>query len=147
MAHGPLDGVKVLEYCSFIAGPHCAKMLADLGTEVIKIEKPEGDIARKHGPYLHDEVNPETSGIFLYENTNKKGITLKEDLRAFMLLYRFMKSGQILPIPNFALIPLKGLRAKRLSFAAFLPEGNKSGGRVYLTDGKVNRAQWPCYIL
>lgn len=76
MAHGPLDGVKVLEYCSFIAGPHCAKMLADLGAEVIKIEKPEGDIARKHGPYLHDEVNPETSGIFLYENTNKKGITL-----------------------------------------------------------------------
>lgn len=76
MAHGPLDGVKVLEYCSFIAGPHCAKMLADLGAEVIKIERPEGDIARKHGPYLHDEVNPETSGIFLYENTNKKGITL-----------------------------------------------------------------------
>ena len=76
MAQGPLNGVKVLEYCSFIAGPHCAKMLADLGADVIKIEKPEGDCARKQGPYLHDEVNPETSGIFLYENTNKKGVTL-----------------------------------------------------------------------
>ena len=79
MAHGPLDGVKVLEYCSFIAGPHCAKMLADLGADVIKIEKPEGDCARRQGPYLHDDVNPETSGIFLYENTNKKGITLNLD--------------------------------------------------------------------
>ena len=76
MAYGPLNGVKVLEYCSFIAGPHCAKMLADMGAEVIKIEKPEGDSARKQGPYLHDEVNPETAGIFLYENTNKKGVTL-----------------------------------------------------------------------
>lgn len=76
MATGPLNGVKVLEYCSFIAGPHCAKMLADLGAEVLKIEAPEGDAARRMGPYLRDEVNPECSGIFLYENTNKKGITL-----------------------------------------------------------------------
>lgn len=76
MAVGPLSGVKVLEYCSFIAGPHCAKMLADLGAEVVKIEKPEGDVARKHGPYLKDKVDKELSGIFLYENTNKKGITL-----------------------------------------------------------------------
>ena len=59
----------------------------------------------------------------------------RKDLRAFMLLYRFMKSGQILPIPNSALIPLKGLRAKRLSFAAFLHEGNKSGGESIL-DGR-----------
>ena len=76
MATGPLSGFKVLEYCSFIAGPHCAKMLADMGAEVIKVEKPEGDVARRRGPFLHDEINPECSGMFLYENTNKKGITL-----------------------------------------------------------------------
>ena len=76
MAVGPLSGVKVLEFASFIAGPHCGKMLADLGAEVVKIEDLNGDTARHHGPYLHDKVNIETSGMFLYENTNKKSITL-----------------------------------------------------------------------
>ncbi len=76
MAVGPLSGVKVVEYCDFISGPYCTKLLADLGAEVIKIEKPEGDSARRRGPYLHDEPDPEKSGLFLYHNTNKKGITL-----------------------------------------------------------------------
>ena len=76
MAKGPLSGVKVLEYCSFIAGPYCTKLLADLGAEVIKVEKPEGDVARKHGPFLHNEPNPECSSVFLYNNTNKMGVTL-----------------------------------------------------------------------
>jgi len=97
MAKGPLNGVKVLEYCSFIAGPHCAKMLADLGAEVIKIERPEGDRARRQGPYLHDEVNPETSGIFLYENTNKKGITLNlETATGREIFRRLVKETDIL---------------------------------------------------
>lgn len=76
MAKGPLSGVKVVEYCDFISGPYCAKLLADLGAEVIKIEKPEGDSARKRGPFLNDVPDPELSGVFLYHNTNKKGITL-----------------------------------------------------------------------
>ena len=76
MAEGPLSGVKVVEYCDFISGPYCTKLLADLGAEVIKIERPEGDSARKRGPFLHDNPNPELSGLFLYHNTNKKGVTL-----------------------------------------------------------------------
>lgn len=76
MAEGPLSGVKIIEYCSFVAGPYCSKLFADLGAEVIKIEKPEGDEARKRGPYLHDSPAPELSGLFLYLNTNKIGITL-----------------------------------------------------------------------
>ena len=76
MAAGPLSGLKVVEYCEFVSGPFCTKMLADLGAEVIKIERPEGDEARRRGPYLHDDPNPELSGLFLYHNTNKKGVTL-----------------------------------------------------------------------
>ena len=68
MAEGPLSGVKVVEYCDFISGPYCTKLLADLGAEVIKIERPEGDSARKRGPFLHDNPNPELSGLFLYHN-------------------------------------------------------------------------------
>lgn len=76
MAAGPLSGVKVVEYCNFIAGPYCTKLLADLGAEVIKVEKPEGDDARKRGPFLGDNPDPELSGLFLYHNTNKMGVTL-----------------------------------------------------------------------
>lgn len=76
MAAGPLSGIKVVEYCHFISGPYCTKQLADLGAEVIKIERPEGDDARKRGPFLGDNPDPELSGVFLYHNTNKKGITL-----------------------------------------------------------------------
>ncbi|MGM9522611.1 MAG: CaiB/BaiF CoA transferase family protein [Oscillospiraceae bacterium] len=76
MATGPLSGVKVIEYCSFVAGPYGTKLLADLGAEVIKIEPPEGDEARKRGPFKDDVPNPETSAVYLYNNTNKLGVTL-----------------------------------------------------------------------
>jgi crotonobetainyl-CoA:carnitine CoA-transferase CaiB-like acyl-CoA transferase len=71
-----LDGVKVLEFGHLISGPFCAKILADLGAEVIKIEEPGGDEARKQEPFLGDIAGPERSGTFLYLNMNKKVITL-----------------------------------------------------------------------
>jgi CoA:oxalate CoA-transferase len=79
MAEGLLGGVKVVEYCSFVSGPYCTKLLADLGAEVIKVETPRGDQARKRGPFLHDTADPELSGLFLYLNTNKLGVTLNLD--------------------------------------------------------------------
>lgn len=76
MADGPLSGVKLVEYCSFVAGPYCTKLFADLGAEVIKVEPLEGDEARRRGAFLDDEPDPELSGLFLYLNTNKLGVTL-----------------------------------------------------------------------
>jgi crotonobetainyl-CoA:carnitine CoA-transferase CaiB-like acyl-CoA transferase len=71
-----LSGLKVVEYAHFIAGPYCAKMMAGLGAEVIKVEEPEGDPARQRGPFLDDLPHPERSGLFLYLNANKLGVTL-----------------------------------------------------------------------
>jgi crotonobetainyl-CoA:carnitine CoA-transferase CaiB-like acyl-CoA transferase len=72
-----LSHLKVLELCSLVSGSYCAKLMADLGAEVIKIEPPGvGDDARRRGPFLDDRPNPETSGRYLYLNTNKLGITL-----------------------------------------------------------------------
>jgi len=77
MAETALDGLKVLEYCQMISGPYCGKLLADLGAEVIKIEEPSaGDVARTRGPFPTDAPHPEKSGLFLYLNTNKLGVTL-----------------------------------------------------------------------
>jgi benzylsuccinate CoA-transferase BbsF subunit len=72
-----LGGIKVLEWSHLVAGPYCAKLLAELGAKVIKVEKPEvGDEARHRGPFLHNVPHPEKSLLFLYLNTNKLGITL-----------------------------------------------------------------------
>ena len=77
MAKSAFEGVKVLEYAQFVSGPYCAKLFADLGAEVIKIEEPgSGDKARTRGPYPGDAPHAERSALFLYLNTNKKGITL-----------------------------------------------------------------------
>ena len=77
MSMQALSGLKVVEWGEFISGPYCGKLLADLGAEVIKIEKPGvGDKARSHGPFPQDIPHPEKSGTFLYLNTNKLGVTL-----------------------------------------------------------------------
>jgi crotonobetainyl-CoA:carnitine CoA-transferase CaiB-like acyl-CoA transferase len=72
-----LEGLRVLELGRFISAPYCGKLLADLGAEVIKVEPPgTGDPARQYGPFLHDEPHSERSGLFLYLNANKLGVTL-----------------------------------------------------------------------
>ena len=77
MFYKVLDGVKIVEYGNLISGPFCAKILADLGAEVIKVEKPElGDDSRKEEPFLRDIPGIERSGLFQYLNMNKLGITL-----------------------------------------------------------------------
>jgi crotonobetainyl-CoA:carnitine CoA-transferase CaiB-like acyl-CoA transferase len=66
-----------VEYGSFVSAPYCSKLLANLGAEVIKIEEPDkGDESRVHGPFPDDIPHPERSGLFLYLNTDKLGITL-----------------------------------------------------------------------
>lgn len=83
MKERALEGVRVIEYASLVAGPYCTKLLADLGAQVIKIERPGvGDEARRIGPFPNDVPHPERSGLFLYTNTNKLGITLAPGIPA-----------------------------------------------------------------
>ena len=72
-----LSDVTVLDLTQAVAGPYCAKLLADYGAEVIKIERPgTGDVARRIGPFPNDVPHPEKSGVFLALNTNKKSVTV-----------------------------------------------------------------------
>ena len=68
---GPLDGVKVLDMTEHMAGPFCTMILADMGADVIKLERPgAGDSSRGMGD--GSERNP----YFRYINRNKKSLTL-----------------------------------------------------------------------
>ena len=57
----------------------CGKILGDLGADVLKVEKPSGDSARKLGPFYHDEPDPEKSLFWFALNTSKRGVTLDID--------------------------------------------------------------------
>lgn len=93
-----LSGLKIIELGNFISAPYCAKLLADVGAEVIKVEKPDvGDDARQHGPFLGDTPHPERSGLFLYLNSNKLGITLNlETVEGKELFKKLIQQADIL---------------------------------------------------
>ena len=71
-----LSGIRVLDLSEGIAGPFAARMLADFGAEVIKVEPPTGDCSRTLGPFPGDVEDIERSALFLDLNRNKRGVTL-----------------------------------------------------------------------
>ena len=73
---GSLENVRVLELTRNVAGPYAARLLADQGAEVIKLEPPGGDDSRAFGPFPENEPHPERSGLFLHLNRNKKSIAV-----------------------------------------------------------------------
>lgn len=77
----PLDGIKVIDMARVLAGPYTSMLLADLGADVIKVERPggNGDEMRAYGPpYLKDkEGNPTSeSPFYIAANRNKRGICI-----------------------------------------------------------------------
>jgi len=68
---GALDGVRVVDLSRWIAGPFCTMLLADLGADVIRVERPGGEDARHLAPYVGDE-----SAYYLHYNRNKRAMTL-----------------------------------------------------------------------
>ena len=67
----PLDGIRVLDLSRVLSGPHCTRMLADLGAEVIKIEPPAGDLTRFASPRRNG-----LSSYFVQQNVGKRNISL-----------------------------------------------------------------------
>jgi crotonobetainyl-CoA:carnitine CoA-transferase CaiB-like acyl-CoA transferase len=70
-----LEDIRVLDIADEKAS-FCSKLLADMGSCVIKVERPGGDPSRKIGPFLGNSPHPERSLFFFYNNSNKLGITL-----------------------------------------------------------------------
>ncbi|MBI3328577.1 MAG: CoA transferase [Nitrospinae bacterium] len=83
----PLVHMYVLEVAQGVSGPFCGKLLAEYGAEVIKVEPPTGDAARRCGPFARDEPHLERSLLFLYLNTAKRSVTLDLESRAGLRLF------------------------------------------------------------
>jgi crotonobetainyl-CoA:carnitine CoA-transferase CaiB-like acyl-CoA transferase len=95
---GALSGLKIVELGEMVAAPYAAKLMSDMGAEVIKIERPgAGDRARSRGPFPGGAAHPEKSGLFLYLNTNKLGVTLDVSRpEGFALLERLAADADVL---------------------------------------------------
>ncbi len=94
---GPLSGITVLDMTRVLAGPFCAMLLADMGADVIKIERPKtGDDSRSFGPFINGE-----SAYFMSINRGKKSVTLNlKAPEAKEILIGLVKKADIL-VENF----------------------------------------------
>jgi len=73
----PLEGIKVLDLSRVLAGPWCTQLLADLGAEVVKIERPgSGDDTRHWGPPWHGDGDGRVAAYFLSCNRGKKSAAI-----------------------------------------------------------------------
>jgi crotonobetainyl-CoA:carnitine CoA-transferase CaiB-like acyl-CoA transferase len=80
---GALEGVRVLDFGSGIAGPFAARILGDLGANVVKVEHaPDGDEARGYEPMVIDRSGRSTSALFELLNWGKRGVALDLDTSA-----------------------------------------------------------------
>lgn len=94
----PLKGIRVLDLSRILAGPYCSMLLADMGAEVIKVERPgEGDDTRAFGPpFIEGE-----SAYFLSINRSKKSITVNfQKDKGKEIIYQLVKKSDVL-LENF----------------------------------------------
>ncbi len=95
---GPLEGLKVIELAHIMSGPSCGLLLADMGADVIKVEKvPGGDDTRR---YVPPELEGE-SAAFLMMNRNKRGIALNLKLEAGKEVLRRLVAGADVLTENY----------------------------------------------
>jgi len=93
---GPLAGIRVLDLTRVLSGPHCTRMLSDMGADVIKVEPPDGDLTRFSAPRVNSIAT-----YFAQQNTGKRNISLDLDQpEARDLLLRLAAHSDVV-IENF----------------------------------------------
>ena len=151
-----LEGLTVIECGDTLAAAYGAKLMADLGADVIKVEQPgQGDPARQLGPFPGGEPHPDKSGLFLYLNCNKQGVTLDlRESRGRDLLHRLVHEADVLihdrPPKKAAELGLdyEQLRPEneRLVMASITPFGQTGPYRDYnaydITTGSAGGWTW-----
>lgn len=92
----PLSGIRVVDFTTMVAGPGCARMLADWGADVIKVEPTSGEPWRYFGPVMAAPASEEENPMWEYANANKRGIAL--DLKSqegLNILHKLLESADV----------------------------------------------------
>lgn len=116
----PLQGVRVLDLSRVLAGPWATQLLADLGADVIKIEKPgAGDDTRHWGPPWHEHGDEKVAAYFLAANRGKKSVAIDFATKEGAALVRRMVADADVLVENFKVGGLRkfGLDADSLRAA------------------------------
>jgi crotonobetainyl-CoA:carnitine CoA-transferase CaiB-like acyl-CoA transferase len=145
MAGGALEGVRVVELGQMVSAPYCAKLFADYGADVVKVEPLAGDTARTWGPFPGDVPHPEKSGLFFFLNTNKRSVAIDVSVeRGRALLLDLLSRADVL-IENQ--LP-RQMRSLRLDYAT-LRDANPNLVVVSITPyGQTGPyAEWNGYDL
>ncbi len=121
----PLSGIRVLDLSRVLAGPLIGQMLADLGAEVIKIERPgTGDDSRQYGPpFIAGDVGKKTgdSGFYLAANRNKRSVTVDLANPAGQEIIRKIAAKSDVVIENFRVGALAKYKLDYKSLSALNP--------------------------
>lgn len=105
MAKGALHGIKVLDLSRVLAGPSCTQVLADLGAEVIKVERPNvGDETRHWAP---PKFSDGTSAYYATINRNKKSLTVDITTAAGQTIIKQLAADSDIVVENFKVGGLK----------------------------------------
>ena len=121
MSPKPLQGIRVLDLSRILAGPWCSQQLADLGAEIIKIEKPnEGDDTRRWGPPWLE--NSKEAAYYLCANRGKQSVTIDmAQAEGQTLLHELVKHCDVV-LENFKVGGLKKYRLDYASLKALKPD-------------------------
>ncbi len=96
-----LSDIRVIDLSTDVAGPFCARLLADFGADVIKVEPPAGEPGRSLPPRKEGAAGPEASIFFAYLNSNKRGMTLDIESKAGQSLLRALVRGADVVVEGF----------------------------------------------
>ena len=136
---GALTGLKVVELADQVAGSFCARLLGDAGADVVKVEPPEGDRYRRNGPYPGGAPDPDWSGLFLYLNSNKRGVSFDIESPGWRTVFL-----ELVAALNNSEIQRLGLRRQQLAdsnpgliVTAITPFGLSGPNSAYLGDDLI----------
>lgn len=114
---GPLSGMRVIELAHIMAGPVCGLMLADMGADVIKVEKPTGDDSRRFTP---PDIGGEAAA-YMMMNRNKRGISLNlKDPDAVEVLRELLADADVV-VENYRIGTMEKLGLSYEGLAAVNP--------------------------
>ncbi len=114
----PLAGIRVIDFGRFIAGPYCAMLLADMGADVIRVDRRQGSEDRYTGPVTEQGEG----GAFLSLNRNKRSITLDTSKPESAEIIRRLVATADVVVANLPIAVMRKMRIDYDSLKAIKPD-------------------------